>query len=212
MYTPPALGNWKPHAILFPSPFAVKSPAAGDGKSAGKMASPPASSRSGVMEGLRQGPHASRSRGSQLPRAWRRNGSAAAGEGWPPQSCTPVAVAAGVGGCRGGRRERRPRRSHGRRHRAPNRAPPRRARFKDGPTRLHPAFVLEEGRRRGHRELEVRTLARLARLAPHAGPPALPTGRGGEEGRAGEQRLRRPWSRSSAGRPPRPEQRSRRRR
>jgi hypothetical protein len=76
--------------------------------------------------------------------------------------------------------------------------------------RARPWPELEEGRRRGHVKLEVRTLARLARLAPHAAP-ALPSGRGGEEGWAGEQRLRRPWSRSSAGRPPRPEQRNRRR-
>ena len=33
--------------------------------------------------------------------------------------------------------------------------------------------------------------ARLARLAPHAGPPTLPGGHGGEEGRAVEPELRR---------------------
>jgi hypothetical protein len=39
------------------------------------------------------------------------------------------------------------RRSHGRRHGAPNRAPPCRVCFKeDGPTRLHPAFMLVLGR------------------------------------------------------------------
>jgi hypothetical protein len=89
---PPALANWKPHAILFPSPFAVKSPAADDGKSAGKMASPPCLRLIWRDGGPPPGPQASRSCDSQLLRAYRRNGSAAAGEGWPPQSCTPRTV------------------------------------------------------------------------------------------------------------------------
>jgi hypothetical protein len=63
-----------------------------------------------------------------------------------------------------------------------------------------------QGRRGGWCSGSAR-LPRASRRPPHA----LLAGHGGEEGRAGEQRLRRPWSRSSAGRPPRPEQRNRRR-